>query len=417
MKLKVKVNNKGVTFSILFAYATSLAPFMDASFRNYLVIGISALSFLLVAFKKFRFGVDLPLAMTVLLYMLITTLGYGTSRDLQSIAYFALFAMGYLALAAGLRHANVTVDSMEAFLKWLILLFAIVAVIQFCSSLAGFPVLNLLASRGLWNHNSLASEPSNVGRIVSLSMLVYLLLLRAQSVPRGLVHMIWTRKWVFLAYVVTVILSGSTLAIVAAPLALMLAFPTSWVLLFGVASFFAWPLLFHFDYEPLMRFIKFVAVAQTFNLEMMAATDNSATIRLAPVLIWLNELQDIGRWTYWFGSGLGSLNYFINRIPGLKDGVAVGFIPGYIMSFGVFGTALFLWTFLFRFLARRTLPVIALFVIFFITAGWNTQVFWFGLMLIRVTFVMTRASLFQRDAPATDQKTFLSGRVGPVLHK
>jgi hypothetical protein len=418
MKLAFKIDNSNVTFAILFVYATSLSPFMDASFRNYLVICTSAASFLLLFSKKFRFGFDLLLVPMAISYCLLPTLIYGTSRDLQSLSYLSLFTMGYLALAAGVRDRKVTPARMEAFLAWLIKLFAIVALVQFASSLIGLPVLNQLATRGLLNHNSLASEPSNVGRIISLMMLTYLLLGRFQNGPQGLLLLVLSRKWVFLAFVVTIGLSGSTLAIMAAPLAVVLTLRLTWISFFAVMLILLWPTLLIIDFEPIQRAAAFLTSAQSLDLNEMAISDNSATIRVAPLLIWVDDLN-VGNWTFWFGGGLGSLNFFLGKIPGMgiDDGVAVGFIPGYLMSFGVFGTVLFLWTFLFRFINSWTLPVIVMLMGFYFLVGWNTQVFWFGLMLLRVTFAMTQAEISQSCAPAPDPKSTTFGHRGVVTHR
>ena len=377
-------------FVILFVYATALAPFLDASFRNYLLIAVSALCVPLVFSRKFRFGLELPAQAIAVLYSSCVTIYFTGSRDFSTIANTSMFAFGYLAMAAFLQNKVVTPSRMRAFLGWLIKLFAIVAIIQLLTSMAGLPVLNQLATRGLWNYNSLATEPSNVGRIISLCMLVYILLSRFENGKRGFVELVRAQKWVFLAYVSVIFLSGSTLAIAAAPLAILLAFRPRWALVFLGLMVLAWPVLREIDNAVLQRLFLFIKSAETLDINQMAKQDTSASIRVAPLIIWLDTLDTQGS-DFWFGGGLDSLEFFVGRIPGVAEGVMVGFLPGYWMAFGFFGTMLFLWAFVFRFLNAQTLPVVAMLTVFFSTAGWNTQVFWFGLMLLRVCHTFSRS--------------------------
>jgi len=78
------------------------------------------------------------------------------------------------------------------------------------------------------------------------------------------------------------------------------------------------------------------------------------------------------------------------------QGEMAGIFPGYFIAFGLVGTSLLLLCFMFRFIARETMPVILLFIIFVSPGAWNTQVFWYGLMMIRVVHHYTRPAMRER---------------------
>ncbi|WP_417463146.1 hypothetical protein [Kordiimonas sp.] len=385
MKLRLKLKVSDLPFLILFAYAVSLAPFLDSAFRNFFLILFAPTSLLIIAAKRVRFTNDLPLLAGALLYPFLVVISSESMGNLVTIAYTVIFASGYLALASTLNLEQVTAVRVKNFLAWLIKLFAIVSVIQLLSSMAGLPVLNVLATRGIWNHNSLATEPSNVGRIISLCMLVYLILLRFDDNGRKFTQVIWNNKLLLAAFVTVILLSGSALAMAAAPLAVLSAFRMRWGLILLCVVVVLWPLLSEIENQSVRRMLLFIEASEGLDLMRMAQQDTSGTVRVGPLIIWLDTLDPQG-WAFWLGGGLDSMNFFRGLIPGVEDTLTVGFLPGYWMAFGFAGTILFLWVFVFRFTNLRTLPVVLLLLIFFFTAGWNTQVFWFGLLLLRVCY-------------------------------
>lgn len=388
MKLRLKLKVSDLPILILFSYAVSLASFLDSAFRNYFLVFFAPASLIFIAAKRICFTNDLPLLVVALLYPFLVVISSGSMGNLVTITYTAILASGYIALASTLNLEQVTAMRIRNFLAWLIKLFAIVSVIQLFSSMADLPILNELASRGIWNYNSLATEPSNVGRVISLCMLVYLILSRFDNNEHKIIQVIWKDKLLFVAFGTVILLSGSTLAIAAAPLAVIFAFRMGWGLIVLCVVVVLWPLLSEIENQALQRLRLFIQASYGLDVMRMAQQDASATIRIAPFIIWLDML-DPHDWFFWLGGGLDSLNNFRGLIPGVEDTVMVGFLPGYWMAFGFAGTILFLWVLVFRFINVRTLPVLVLLLIFFFTAGWNTQVFWFGLLLLRVCYKFT----------------------------
>jgi hypothetical protein len=65
-------------------------------------------------------------------------------------------------------------------------------------------------------------------------------------------------------------------------------------------------------------------------------------------------------------------------------------LPGFGVVYGMIGLGLFLWTFALRFMNRITAPVAAFWLVFFFSSAWNTQVFWYGIILIYLAWAADR---------------------------
>lgn len=380
------LTRKTILVILLFTYATALSPFIDANFRNYLVIIVTVLFVPMLFLRSSRIDREILLVALPILYSCLVTLLNGTTDDVVTLTYTGLFATGYLIVLSTLQSPFLTAKDIEVFLARLIKLYAIVAVAQLITSMTNLPVPNQLGTKGLWSYNSLATEPSYVGRVISLTLLAYLIIGRMSGRPRSLLAMIKSRKGVFLAFCVAVILSGSSLALLAAVVAVLLSVSTGWFLAISASLVLLWPALFSIDVESVQRLLAFLIALPSADLNELIEADTSGALRIASLLIYIDQL-DINNVGFWFGQGISGLAFhFEGRIPGLDNGIMAGFIPGYIVAFGLFGTTLFLWVFVVRFLNESTVPLIILIGVFYSTMGWNTQVFWYGLMIVRVVY-------------------------------
>jgi hypothetical protein len=82
-----------------------------------------------------------------------------------------------------------------------------------------------------------------------------------------------------------------------------------------------------------------------------------------------------------------------------EDAAMAGFIPGYIMITGIIGTVLFLRAYMFRFASLQTLPLILLWIPAVANSAWNSQIFWYSLLLLRAVHHFTSATSAGRNAP------------------
>lgn len=386
-----------LTLALIFAFATAFSPFVGDDQRNYLVIFLAASSAPLMAFLRLGIGKDVIWLALVLLGPFLLILVNGPWSELTTLAYTGMLATAYLAVARGLHTGFITRNAVVRLLKILILLYALFSVLQMAASLGGLPIPNLILSKGAWNYNSLAAEPSHAARALALSMLTYLILVRDGNDKIGLCELLSQHKSFVGAFLISIGLTGSVTGFIAAPLAIVLVLSKTWTLALAGVLFLAWPTLYTIDFPAIQRSSAFLAALPTMDIAALVEADQSGAMRVMPLLIFLDE-ADPASLQFWFGGGLGAIDSYVQgKLIGAGELVGAGFIPGYIMAFGVVGALLFLWAFLLRFLVPATRPIALLWIILFATSPWNTQLFWYGLMLVRVVHEFQRVQKKERQ--------------------
>lgn len=372
---------------IFIAYAIVLSPLVDAGLRNYLVIFAAAVGAFCLASLELPIRREVAWVSALLFYMLVSVLLDGHMQDLWSVALTFLYIVGYLA--AGGLFANLPERDALAgkVLKMIIYAFAAVSILQMIASLAGLPVPNLLGSKGLWSYNSLSMEPSQVGRIVGISFLAFLTIARKGSNQVRLSELFTKHRNIFLAFVTAMLLSGSALAFAALIVVLVISRGAWLALVLAVGLVAALPVLLSIDFAPLQRSVLLLTSLSVTDPYVMMKAEGSGASRLLPGLIYLRDasVDELG---FWLGYGSDGLTrFFLGRIPGFGDVVPAGFYPGYLVFYGLIGFLLFLWVFLFRLMNMKTLPVISFWIIFFSTSAVNTQVVWYGLLVIWICYL------------------------------
>lgn len=375
---------------ILFSYAVTLSVFIDAENRNYLALLAAGLGGLM--FFAFRLALKRQalLAMLLLAAMALQAFSLGGFGGMGSVTLSILYSLGFFAVAALLERVADKRALIQKVLRWLIYAYAILSVIQMVFSLGGLPVPNLIASKGMWSYNSLAFEPSQLGRVVGISMLGYIVLVRLPVPPGALAETRRVRLKVVIAFLATMLLSGSALATLAIIAVYFLSRSITWAVLIIVAAFLIWPTLLLIDYVPLRRAVLLLSNLGSLDVDLLLQSEHSGALRIAPLLVYLRDfsMTEAG---FWFGYGQNGLDqYFLGQIAGIGDKVSAGFLPGFAVVYGVVLMAAFVWLFAIRQLNRTTVPLIAFWLVFFSSSAWNTQVFWYGLIVIQIVWVVSR---------------------------
>lgn len=374
---------------ILVSYAVVVSLFLGSGLRNYLVIFAAMIGGIL--FIPFSLMLTRQIFWAFLLFFFMATQSYflGGSGQLGSPALTLLYATGYFAVAGLLDRTKDKRVFLMKVMRWIILAFALLSAIQMLTSLAGLPVPNLIATKGLWSYNSLAYEPSHLGRVVGITMLCYLML---SSIP-GEPDRAKTHRMVLIAFLTTMLLSGSSLAAVAILFVYGLSRSFTWLVLIALGATLMWPMALMINFEPLQRAILLASSLPSLDLEQVLDADHSGGIRFAPALIYLRDALPMEP-GFWFGYGTEGIPYFFDgEIKGVTDDhVGAGFFPGFAVVYGTIAFALFVWIFVLRQANRTTLPLIVFWAIFMTTSAWNTQVFWYGLIIIQGAWAASRES-------------------------
>lgn len=390
MKLRIR-KHKAIVFVALVGLGTAFAPLVGAGQRNYLVVLITVLSVPILLTLRFRSLSDLGGSVLIVTYMFMISLSRDVQVNTSSIVFTGLFMATYTAFSTALASRMVTREEIVDLLRAFILAFGAVSILQAATALVGLPVPNLIASKGMWSYNSLATEPSHMARVLSLTVLAYLTLLRTSPGKRLSPWKLLAReRLVVVAFLTSIALSGSALGTVAAPLALIMAFPTRWILIFAAVIVALWPALFFVDSPTVHRALSFIVALPSMDIETLADADHSASVRVMPLILFFQKgISDFGGFI--FGMGYDAVGpYFLGDLIGVEEGTTAGFFPGFLIAYGLIGTSMVLWVFVLRFLRPVTLPFVFLWTILYLVTGWNTQGFWFGLMILRLVHHFTR---------------------------
>ena len=381
---------------ILVSYAVVVEMFVGAGFRNYLVLFAAVLGGILFVLLRLSLQRQAFWAFTLFSLMAISAFYQSGTGGLGSLALTLVYALGYFAIAGLLARVENKRTFVVSMMRGIIYAFAIVSVIQMITSLAGLPVPNLIASKGLWSHNSLAYEASQLGRVVGISMLCYLMLDRVTELSDQPVESLLVRSKVLVAFLITMLLSGSSLAFLAIVLVFGLSRSLVSIILIGAISLLIWPAVLMIDYEPLNRAINLLTSLGSLDLGQVLKAEHSGGVRIAPLLIYLKEASTAEP-SFWFGYGSqGIAQFFQDKILGVRS-VGAPFMPGFAVIYGAVPTALLIWLFAIRKANRTTLPLVVFWAIFMWTSAWNTQVFWYGLIVIQLAGAASREAQPTRE--------------------
>jgi hypothetical protein len=389
-KRSLLITSRDFLVIIFCSYAIVISLFVGSDNRNYLVLFAGMLGGVLFCARRIAVQPQALWAFVPFTMMISSAVFNGGMADLMSVAATFIYALGYFAIGSLLENYKDKRTFVQTAMRRLIYAFAVVSLIQMITSLVGLPIPNLIASKGLWSYNSLANEPSQLGRAVGISYLCYLMLDRLPEFPGHVKQSRQARQKVMIAYLTTIILSGSSMSLLTIPLIYVLSKSLVWAFFLTAIIFLIWPLVLLTEYEPLQRVALLLSSLVSLDLDQVLKADHSGGVRIAPFLIYLRDARpaDAG---FWFGYGvIGVAEFFQYKISGVGDAIGAAFLPGFAVVYGVLPNALFIWVFALQRSNRTTAPLIAFWAILMSSSAWNTQTFWFGLVVIQIAYQASR---------------------------
>ncbi|MCO5161151.1 MAG: hypothetical protein M9939_08450 [Mesorhizobium sp.] len=377
--------------TILVVFGTALSPFVLGDQRNLLVILAAALALPMIVLLRLPMATDMAWSSAAMVYLIVVELLLSGTRNVSSLGYTGMFVLSYVAFCGALSTGAVTRERLILLLRRLIQAFAVVSVAQAACAHLGLPIPNQILSKEAWSYNSLGVEPSHAARALAFTLLSYLVLSRRNRPAPGLRRLWRDEKWTLLAFAVPVVLTGSSLAVAILPLTLVMALKWRWLAAGGLILVFAWPFLATVEIDSVQRLVAFLTALPSMDIMAMVHADHSAALRVMPLIIFLQSatLRDA---SVWFGGGYEAISFYIrgNLVGVAGDVAAAGFVPGYVMVCGIFGTVLFCHAYLFRLLNRETAPLMLLWIPVFANSAWNSQIFWYSLVLLRAVHHFSR---------------------------
>lgn len=387
----IKVRVGTLFYGLIFCYCTAFSLFVTDDHKNILQISVSIFLAPLIFRYLQLIQKEFILSAALVLYCAAVNLINDDYSFFLSLSYLILFISSYLVSLAVCRSGAISVNGTATFFKRVIYAFMLFVFLQVIAKNFSVPIpANLIAVKEGWSHNGLAVEPSHLARIVFfLFSGLIILSWRDYPVVSGM-----SKAKQGASFGAVMLGSGSLLALILSAIA-FLRLRVSSLPIMSLILCLLTLVFFTFQSQSIERLGSIISADSAENL---SAADSSAGLRVAPLFIYISD-QVAASYALFFGSGFeSSSTYFLGRIPGAADLGSAGFIPGFMIAYGLVGTLFFLYVFVGRNFKRG----VRLFAIFWLLicgfSAYNSQVFWLGLMVLAVTGEL-------RQKNAANQKT------------
>lgn len=363
--------------------ATSPVIFLGEGNRN---LGLIALMFVAPLFILRRtLEADEYLLGFAFSIVIFPALVHSGGTRWSTIFYTLMFCGLFISYDGMLRRRMLRLAVFVKIMRYLIIAYTVVLIIQQLCVLVGLPIFNLsnYDPSNRWKLNSLSSEPSHSARIVGLLMLSYSLGMDLLGgTDRNLkVYRQNIVLWLCFFWAMITMLSATALLMI---VIVLLANAQgkrlrSYTLGFLLAIF----AMFLLPGELTKRIFAILSAFLTLDYETVLNADHSGGLRLAPMLVLLDKIE-IFSVSGLFGNGVDSVSLFMSDyIWGVTEGITGGGLLALWYEYGLIAFLLFVF---FTLKTTSALKSPAQFLTWFILifiAGINMQIVWLAIILLR----------------------------------
>jgi hypothetical protein len=363
--------------------ATSPVIFLGEGNRN---LGLIALMFVAPLFILRRTleadGYLLGFAFSIVIFPALVHSG-GTRWS--TIFYTLMFCGFFISYDGMLRRRMLRLAVFVKIIRYLIIAYTVVLIIQQLCVLVGLPIFNLsnYDPSNRWKLNSLSAEPSHSARIVGLLMLSYSLgmgLLGGADRNLKVSQRQNIGLWLCFFWTMITMLSAAAVAMMVIVLLTNAQGKSlrSYTLGFLLAIF----AMFLLPGELTERIFAMSSAFLTLDYETVLNADHSGGMRLAPMLVLLDKIE-VFSISGLFGNGVDSVSLFMSDyIWGLTEGTTGG---GLLALWYEYGLIAFLFFVFFTLKTTSALKSPVNFLVWFILifiAGVNNQMVWLAIILL-----------------------------------
>lgn len=306
---------RGYTVLILFLMLTQYIPIESRVGVSWTKVAVMTISpFVLVRYLKIT-----KAFVCALLYMswifLTAYVLHPLNFRASTVIYLSMFVITYVAFYNFVWVQKVfSLDYFIKLVRNLMYILTVVLIVQQVCIVIGikyFPLINLsqILNRGI-GANSLTYEPSTFARVMGILYYAYLKCNEYRSGVKLSLSSIFSaeHRWVTISFLWSMLTMGSGTAFICLGV-LSLYFMRGFQFLYAIPIFVG--VYFTLDFFEVKQFNRAVSAAQatmTGDAREVAATDGSASARIAPVLNTIN--MDLSVAKTWFGEGCDTgLNY------------------------------------------------------------------------------------------------------------
>ena len=374
-------------FLILFILAHAISPAfaLGDDNRNLFLIGVMSISpILLIVFNKYH-KTDVWIFFFLISIVMVPLIHQTHSMRWSTVLYSCMFGLSFMAYTRLLSISKLMPFKYLKVLKILIKAYAIILLIQQICVFFNLPIFNVsnyLASQP-WKLNSLAAEPSHSSRIVGLLMYSYIIM-REITINReyNLKKDFKYDKWVWLAFIWTMVTMGSSTAFLFLALVLLKFLKRKNIIPLIIISIAVFSLMNILGIEQFERTLKVAKAFITLDVNTIIETDHSASLRIVPILILIPMLS-IFSLNGWFGHGVDYVSTFMSDfIPGVPEGISGGGFLQFWMEYGFICFIIFIFGSI-RYLIKQNdkFSIVFWFILIFIV-GVNNQITWLCVLLL-----------------------------------
>ena len=372
----------------LFAFATALKPFLGADNRNLLLIGLMGLSpIFLLAARQIRKS-HLALYFFIGSILLFPAILNPEHLRWSTILFSVMFSISFIAYENALRASKMKVEAFIKAIRFLLVAYFVVLLIQQVGVLTGLPILNESNYSALfkWKLNALSAEASHTARNVNVLMFAFLALEEVRTGKKYSMRTQFRRdKYIWLGYVWILFTMQSTTALIFSPLILLKVTKLQNAMFVVGLLAVAIVAVTSIATDVFERMSAFVGAAFTFDYQLLMTVDHSGSMRVAPLLVLMDKV-DLFSFAGLFGHGIDTVSLFMSDyIYGVTEGTTGGGMLRVWYEYGFISFALFV---AFSMQASRALSAVPYFVFWLLIVFLgdpNNQIVW--LFLIVVTSV------------------------------
>lgn len=370
---------------IIMTLAISPAFALGEGNKSMLTIGVmSASPILIIAFNKYH-KTDIWIIAFLVSIITIPLLNHPQSMRWSTVLYTCLFGLSFMAYTRLLSKSKLLPIKYLKILKTLIIAYAVTLLIQQFCVLTGLPIFNISVYNEAtpWKLNSLAAEPSHSARIVAILMYSYiftreLILNRKYNLKKDFKY----DKWVWLAFIWTMITMGSSTAFLFLPIILIKILKLSNIISLTIILIALFGLINFIGVDEFERTFITAKAVITLDKDTIITADHSASLRIVPFLILITMLS-ISTLNGWFGHGIDYVSSFMSDfIPGVNEGYSGGGLLQLWMEYGFFCFFIFIVGSIGYLITKNDRLSILFWFLLVVLSGVNSQIVWLCFVLL-----------------------------------
>ena len=383
----ININKSAYFFLVLTIISLSIAPAfaLGEGNRNLLLIYFMAISPILIIVFNYFHKTDIWLLIFMAFIIIIPSLNHPESMRWSTVFYTCMFCLTFMAYNRLLIKSKIHPNKYLNILKFLIFIYAITLLIQQLCVLLNLPIINIsnYDETTPWKLNALASEPSHSARIVGVLMYSYivikeLILNRSYNLKKDFRY----DKWVWIAFIWTMITMQSGTAFLFLPLILVKQLKRRNIIPLILLSIGIFALMNLLKIDVFVRTYNTILATFTLDVSNIIEADHSASFRIIPFIILFERLS-IDSLDGLFGYGVDYVSTFLSDATyGIPDGYSGGGLLQVWMEYGFITFLLFIiFSIKFTCIKKHYLSFIFWSIIVFLN-GFNSQITWLCIVLL-----------------------------------